>query len=293
MARKKTKPKDSFDESELPAEGAVFAFQLSDGRWGACRVLRKLPIAKTELGEWSSKKVDGWCLRVAVTPWVGKKLPQLKDLLLREILTLTHHSWTGRKEVALIACPPDGEFQCVGVLPTTDKDRRQQETSLSFGEWPREMWAQQILMQWEWDHSDRQKLLAREQQQKQQASTKADQAEARRIARLRKMSLAEFRRSKFCPRWSMIAPTAAVADTRQSIDACLGRLIALGKNPPRKQVLAEIKRLIQQWNKVNRKHGQFMQTIERDDLTTHLADLLIVAGLDDDAVVLFERWEDL
>jgi hypothetical protein len=120
MARKKTKPKDSFDESELPAEGAVLAFQLSDGRWGACRVLRKLPIAKTELGEWSSKKVEGWCLRVAVTPWVGKKLPHLKEPLLREILALTHHSWTGRKEVALVACPPDAQFEYVGVLPTTD-----------------------------------------------------------------------------------------------------------------------------------------------------------------------------
>jgi len=293
MAKPKSKPKDRFDESELPEEGAVFAFQLKDGRFGACRVLRKLPIAKTELSEWSSKKVEGWCVRVAVTPWVGKNLPKLAEPLLQQTLTRTHHSWTGNKEVALVACPPNGEFEYVGVLPTTGKDRRQQETALSFGDWPREMWAEQVLMQWEWDHCDRQKLLAREQQQKQQAGTKADQAAARRIARLSKMSLAEFRRSRFCSRWSMIAPAAGVAETRQSIDEAIGRLIAMGKKPPRKQILAEIKRLIQQWNKVNEKHGRFMQTIERDALTTHLADLLIVVGLDDDPVLLFERWENL
>jgi hypothetical protein len=292
MAKKKSKSKDSFDESELPEEGAVFAFKLKDGRFGACRVLRKLPIAKTELGEWSSKKVEGWCVRVAVTPWVGKKLPKLAEPLLQQILTLTHHSWKGNKEIALVACPPDRKFEYVGILPVADKDRRQHERSLSFGDWPRDIWAEQVLMQWEWDHSDRQKLLAREQQQKQQASAKADQAEARRVARLKKMSLAEFRRTRFCPRWLKIAPAAGVAETRQSIDEAIGRLIALGKSPSRKNILAEIKRLVQQWNKINQKHGQFMQTIERDTLVTHLADLLIVFGLDD-AVLLFERWEDL
>ena len=293
MAKKKSKPKDCFDEAELPEEGAVFAFKLKDGRFGACRVLRKLPIAKTELGEWSSKKVEGWCVRVAVTPWVGKKLPKLAEPLLQQVLTLTHHSWKGNKEIALVACPPDSKFEYVGILPVGDKDRRQQERSLSFGDWPRDIWAEQVLMQWEWDHADRQKLLARDQQQKLQASAKADQAEAKRIARLRKMSLAEFRRTRFCPRWSKIAPAAGVAETRQSIDEAIGRLIALGKKPSRKNILAEIKRLVLQWNKIHQKHGQFMQTIERDDLVTHLADLLIVVGLNDDAVLLFERWEDL
>ena len=67
----------------------------------------------------------------------------------------------------------------------------------------------------------------------------------------------------------------------------------MGKSSSRKPILAEIKRLILQWNKINQKHGQFMLTIERDTLVTHLADLLIVVGLDDDAVLLFERWEDL
>jgi hypothetical protein len=293
MARKKSKRQDNFGESELPEEGAVFAFPLKDGRFGACRVLRRLPIARTELGEWTGNKDDGWCVRVAVTPWVGKKPPKLTESLLREMLTLTHHSWTGNKEVALIACPPDGEFEYVGVLPATGKDRRQKESSLCFGDWPREAWAQQVLMQWEWDHANREQLLAREAQAKRQADASADRADARRIARLQKMSLAEFRRSRFCPRWSRIAPAAGVAETRRTIDEAIGRLIALGKKPSRKQILAEIKRLIRQWNKVNRKHGRFMQTIERDDLVTHLADLLIVVGLDDDPVLIFERWEDL
>jgi hypothetical protein len=82
----------------LPDEGAVYAFKLKNGRFGACRVLRKLPIAKTKSTEWMSEKDDGWCLRVAVTPRLGISLPKLSEPALKDVLTLTHHSWDHEKE---------------------------------------------------------------------------------------------------------------------------------------------------------------------------------------------------
>jgi hypothetical protein len=291
---KSTKRQTSFGEQELPDEGDVYAFKLKDGRFGACRVLRKLPIAKTELGEWTGKKDEGWCLRIAVTPWVGKSLPKLKEPELSEILNLTHHAWKGWKEVWLVDVPPGGAFKYVGNLPLTDKERRQKDTGLSPGEWPKGYWAEQVLMQWEWDHAERGQLLAKEQRQKAREDEKEDRADARRIARFSKMSLADFRRSRFLPGWSSIASQQAVAETRQATQEAIDRMIALGRKPKRRQLLAEVKRLIQHWNKLQKKHDGFMATTERDDLCVHLEDLFVVAGLeDDDPAEFFERWEDL
>lgn len=279
---KTIKKQASIDEQKWPDEGAVYAFKLKDGRFGACRVLRKI-----------SEKDGGWCLRVAVTPWVGKSLPNLKEPALREILHLTHHAWKGWKEVYLVADPPGPGFEYVGRLPPTMKERRQKETGLA-GEWPRDDFAQQVLMQWEWDHTDRGQLLANEQKQRAREDEKDDRAQARRIARLRKMSLADFRRGRFLRGWTHIESKQAVVETRQSIQDAIDRMIALGRKPQRKSLLAEVKRLIQQWNRLQKEHDGFMATTERDDLCVHLTDLFVVAGLlDDDPIEFFERWEDL
>jgi hypothetical protein len=294
MGKKATKKPTSIGEQDLPEEGAVYAFKLKDGRYGACRVLRKLPIAKTELSECTNGKDEGWCVRVAVTPWVGKGRPKLAEPQLTEILNLTHHSWTGWKEVYLITVPPGRAFEYVGNLPPSDKDRRQKDRALSPDEWPKNVWAEQVLMQWQWDHADRQQLLAGERQQQARTEEREDRAEARRIAKLSKLSLADFRRSRFLPRWSKLASKAAVAETRQSIQDAIDRMITLGRKPQRKALLAEVKRLIRDWNKLQQKHDGFMTTTERDDLCVHLADLFVVAGLaKDDPIVFFERWEDL
>jgi hypothetical protein len=291
---KASKEQDWFGEQELPEEGAVYAFKLKNGSYGACRVLRKLPIAKTDLADAADEPHEGWCVRVAVTPWIGKSLPKLSEPQLSEILKLTHHSWEGCKEVYLITVPPSRAFQCVGSLPPTDSQRRQKETSMSPDEWPQGHWGMQVLMQWEWDHEDREKLLATEQKQSAREDEKDERAQARRIAKLSKTSLAEFKRSRFLPGWSKLASKEAVAETRQSILDAIDRISALGRKPQRKALLAELKRMVQQWNKLQEKHDDFITTTERDDLSDHLADLFVVAGLtDDDAVEYFERWENL
>jgi hypothetical protein len=281
MAKAKKK-QTSNDDQKWPDEGAVYTFKLKDGRLGACRVLRK------------TRDKDGdWSLRVAVTPWVGKALPNLKEPALREVLHLTHHTWNGSKEVYLVSDPPGRAFEYVGSLPPSDQERRQKETGVA-GDWPRDHWAQQVLMQWAWDHADRGQLLAKEQKQRMREDDKDDRAQARRIARFSKMSLADFRRSRFLPGWTHLASKQAVVETRQSIQDAIDRMIALGRKPQRKSLLAEVKRLIQQWNKLQKKHDGFMATTERDDLCAHLADLFVVARLmDDDPIEVFERWEDL
>jgi hypothetical protein len=279
---KATKKQNSFGDQKWPDEGAVYAFKLKDGRLGACRVLRKI-----------SEKDGGWCLRVAVTPWIGKSLPKLNEPALREILTLTHHAWRGGKQVYLVSEPPGRGFEYVGSLPPADKERRLKETGLAGG-WPIDDFAEQVLMQWEWDHTDRCQLLANEEEQRARVDEKAERARARRIARYSKMSLADFRRGRFLPGWSHVASKQAVMATRQSIHDAIDRMIALGRNPQRKSLLAEAKRLIQQWNTLQKKHDGFMTTTERDDLCVHLEDLFVVAGLmDDDPIEFFERWEDL
>jgi hypothetical protein len=292
MAKKTKKKPDTFDEQDLPAAGDVFAFKLEDGRYGACRVLRRLPIGKSGMGEWTSQPT-GWCVRIAVTPWIGKKPPTLKDPQLREVLTLTHHSWEGDQEIYLVDAPPGGDFERIGNLPPTNKERRGKDGTLA-GEWAREIWGQQVLMQWEWDHVDRAQLLSRENQQKGRAAKKEDRAAARRLAKLKKMSLTDFRSSRFLTRWTRLASKEAVQEMRQSFHNAIDRMIALGPKAKRNQLLAEVKRLILQWNKLHKKHGGFMTTTERDDLCVHLADLFVVAGLnEDDPIEFFEKWEDL
>lgn len=294
MAKTKSaKKKNWFEEEELPPEGSVYIFPLAGDRYGACRVLRRLPIADSSLAEWATKKVPGWCLRVALSPWVGRQAPRLNEPALQEVLTLTHHSWKGNQQLYLVTDPPDATFQYLGLLPPTAAERAQVEKILA-GEWPRESWATQIVMQWDWDHLDRDQLLAQEQMQKVAASERADRAAEKRIARLSKKSLADFQRSRFLPSWSRGLHKQAVADVRQSIRDALDRMLQLGPQPKSKQLLAEVKRLILNWNQLQKKHDYFMATIERDDLCVFLADLFIVAGLKtQDPAKYFERFEDL
>lgn len=293
MAKKSKVAKISFDKHELPEEGAVYVFELPDGRYGACRVLRKLQIAESGFAEWTKSKSEAWCVRVSVTPWIGKEIPNTTQPAMAEILTLTHHSWTGNVQIDLVATPPSNDLVYIGNLPLSPQERRLQERCLSFGGWSIQNWATQIVMQWEWDHLDRDVLLVKDQKKATELKNANDQANARRTAKLRKMTLADFRRKKFLQGWSQLGPKPAIAETRQSLQESIDKLIALGSKRTRAKVLAEVKRLILQWNKIQKKYDYFMETTARDDLCIYLQELFIVAGVEDDPVRIFERWEDL
>src|SRR5262245_44268565 len=89
--------------------GVVFALPLEDGRWGACRVLRKAD--------------DSSRVLVLSCAWVGDAPPaDLSAPGLTTPLVLTHHSWKGARNLCWVDEPVPPDAVRLGNLPPTADD---------------------------------------------------------------------------------------------------------------------------------------------------------------------------
>ncbi len=104
-----------YTDDELPEAGAVFLCQLEDGRFGACRVLRR-----GEMGD--DPYYEETMLLVAASPWIGTEPPDLNNPELREILRSNHHSNKGDMELGWLSKPPPKSFKYLGMLPPSKKE---------------------------------------------------------------------------------------------------------------------------------------------------------------------------
>src|SRR5689334_11227452 len=114
--------------------GDVFLMPLADGRFGVCRVLQR--------------HQDPPAVFVAASPWVGTDPPDLAEPQLQAILYLTHHSWSGQRDLFQVYDPVPETFRPLGLLPPT-QETFDPEAVGSAG-W--EHFPIQVLMQWRWDH---------------------------------------------------------------------------------------------------------------------------------------------
>ncbi len=273
------KPKPKPPPPALPEPGAAFLMPLADGRFGVCRVLRtRTPAERKEHGS--------PCVLATCAPWIGTAVPDLADPRLREILTLTHHSYSGGPELLWVSDPPPDSYRPIGVIAPTPADTHSE--CQSFGYW---FFEHHVLMEWRWAH-DRDAVLredaagAAEAERKSRAS-----AERVRLDPPPVPTLADLRTKRRLLNWDGFAPTRAIPACRAVFRDTVNALIALGDAPAEPAVLAIFQDCIERLNALDVKHRQFIETTIREELCEEFVEIAEACGRSDGGD-LADRWRD-
>ncbi len=234
--------------NELPSVGETFAFQLSDGRYSVCRILRK----ERYFG-------DKTLVLVACSQWIGNNIPSVDDPSIRPILHLTHHSHFGRSLTIWIAAPPPSELISIGTIIPTDSEKKL--SSSSFGFW--DAITAQPLMQWLWDH-DREAILQADEILKAQKKLQKIEEDRRREEYLVTVTLSDLRVTKFFTNWEQSVSENEINASRQIISQTIEQLLVLRETSieSRLQILRDC---IFAFNTLEEK-SSFIYSNERDDI---------------------------
>jgi hypothetical protein len=244
----------------LPLEkvqvGDVFALPLPDGRYGACRVLRR--------------RDDPPGVLVAASPWVGAAPPDLAEPLLRTILTQSHHHWQDEPCVYWVNDPVPAEFLALGRLPPAKKEAARSTNSadwVSFG--------YQIHAQWRWDH-EREAVLAEEEAARQRQQ-EAQEASRRAYKPLPVEGIEEVRKRPF-KGWETFVDSDQLRAARRLVRKTIDALLALGPDAAAPLKINLFHALIEQFNEID---DGWICTIEREDICELADDLADRVGLEE------------
>jgi hypothetical protein len=277
MAKKARKPK--LKRSDLPQPGEAFLMPLDDGRFGVCRVLRH----STEAEE---KRQGAPHALAAASSWIGSEPPEIDDPRLRDLLILTHHSFTGRPEILWISEPVPTSFRPLGVIePSADEARMEWYVSSGWGSFPL-----QLFSQWRWDH-DRENVQ-REDTAKQDARTFANRdAAQQRRAYLDGLTLAGLRKKRRFTAWNDLEPDGAAKAARAILAQTIDALIALPPDSDQPATLEILKQCVLDFNDLDDRLGHFIETSLREEISEEIGEIAYVVGFQDDND-LAGRWRD-
>lgn len=256
---------------KLPTSGSVFAMPLTDGRWGACRVLRASAGSGAVIAE--------------ATSWIGDAPPTLADLTPFQPDVLSHHSWKSRINRLNVIGKPPSTFRLIGVQRLTPKETA--VTSDAWSGW--ENLAFHVLLQWRWVH-EREKVLAED------AEKAAADARAREVFLAKEktrgltLTLAKVRTAKPFASWKGHVKPAIVKESRALLVRCVDELVALGPQARKATKIAVFKKCIEGFNDLDTTHDRWIMTIEREDICEAFQDVVAAAGLIEEA--LADRWRD-
>jgi hypothetical protein len=131
-------------KKKLPSVGDTFAFQLENGMYGACRVLRFIE-------ENPQDKASCDAVLVACCDWIADSIPDPSEIDLKPIMRLTHHRWD-KSCVNWVISPIPNSFIHIGTIsPSSSELLMPCESTVKWSYYPI-----QRLSQWEWDN-DREK----------------------------------------------------------------------------------------------------------------------------------------
>ena len=186
--------------------GDVFIVPLADGRFGAVRVIRPRST--------NDPFADDPDLRVvAATHYIAAAKPTIDDPALRQLLTLTHHFHTGRKQdlcALWLFGPPPAEFELLGNIPPARAEMK--IYCNSFSAWS--YFPRQVLMQWRWDH-DREAVLAEEAQEARAEEQRQAERDRQKRGELAKMTYRSFRDRKLFKDWGPPTPRKMIQASRE------------------------------------------------------------------------------
>lgn len=95
---------------------------------------------------------------------------------------------------------------------------------------------------------------------------------------------------RFFAQWDNFVPAEMVAKSEEAIRNLIERLIALGSNPTREQVQAEIDKCVRDCNDLDRSQADsWICTIEREDISEVLSQLIDLCGFEGSEEWLCER----
>jgi hypothetical protein len=251
--------------------GDAFLAPLEDGHLCVCRVLRTEP--------------DHSQVLVAASPWVGTQPPDLGDPRLREILCTTHHSWQGDPCVSWVTSPVPATFTRLGEIAPAEVEAA--SGSMSWAGWG--SFPLQVFAQWRWDH-ERDKVLA-EDAEAERAAVAAREEERRAYRPLPAQTLEDMRRRAPFAGWAGYVDPPALRGARRIIRETIDALIELGPDAPEPARIDEIRHCVDRFNLLD-EDQQFIDTIEREDISELLDELAGLVGLDDydDALTGTRDW---
>jgi len=252
---------------QLPAEGDAFAVPLDDGRYSVCRVL--LDADSEPAKDW---KFD--CVLVACSEWIGSEIPKADDPALRPILHLTHHSWSGKREVLWISDSVPDEFVPIGLIQPTCEEK--EIGSVSFGGWP--SMAIQPLAQWRWDN-DRDSVLAEDGIKEKKEAQNRQREQQDREDYLANITLEELRDHQFFPQWDEYPPKKAIRASRRIMTGTIQQLLDLGRAAPELDRMAILQDCIERFNSIDAEMGHFIETVEREDICEEFEAIVRACGL--------------
>lgn len=114
--------------------GDVYAAKLSDGRYGALRILR----------------VAGKSMIVACTPYLAEDVPSIEDPVLRETVVRNRFAYREQPAVFWLQGRPSGEFLHVGTLELGEPERST-ECNIYSGGWSASA-VKDAFLEWRWVH---------------------------------------------------------------------------------------------------------------------------------------------
>jgi hypothetical protein len=251
--------------------GDLFALPLEDGRWGACRVLRK--------------STDPLQVVVQTSAWIGDAPPaDLNDPRLVTPLLLTHHAWGGVADLHWVSDPVPADAVRLGRLPVTAEEAAAECNSWSG-------WAScqiQPLLQWRWDH-EREAVLAEDELERLRREAATQEARfGYQPAVL--PSLQEMRRRTPFPNWSGLPSPANIRRSRRIVRELIDDLIALEGSGDEVAMLDAFRRAVERFNAAEESDDPFIETVEREDICEVLDDIADAAGLSDYDVCAWRDW---
>ena len=236
---------------------------LADGRFGACRVVRK-----------GSSAFGAKSVLVVATPWVGYGAPDLSAPTLKQVLVLNHHAWQDDPAALWTSYPVPADFTWIGTLTPPPADA--QMACHSGGTW--DALPIYVLDQWRWDH-ERAAVLREDRAQARAQARQRKVETQRRRAHLDQVTLQALADQHRFASWERVVPQAALQATRQVFRDTIAAIIALGPGAPEATVLEALRDCIASLNALDMQHGGFIETIEREDLCEAFEEIVHASGL--------------
>jgi hypothetical protein len=259
--------------ADLPEAGTVFAMPLDDGRTGICRVIR-------------TEKKSIPCVLVGASDWIGNGTPALDDAAIRRILIKNHHNWAGQPELLWISRPPPKEFRNIGKIKAILGDLRLD--CGYYGDW--DSLRIQVLAQWRWEH-DRTAVLAEDEKEKNLNAEKRMVAEKKRLEYLATVSFSDLLEKELFPTWLDYPPQQAKESCQKSIKQLVQQLSEAKKPLTKDFVVAQLKKCVQDLNRLDAENNNFIETVERDDICEVLEEVVNVAKFPDLAEKIYD-WRE-
>lgn len=228
--------------------GNVYAFELEDGSYSACRVLR---IAKATAV-------------VAGSTYIGKQIPDIACPELLKVVTLTHHSHRGALLIRHVSKRVPRMMTLIGNIPVS-KDHAEIEC-VTYCFW--EAIPYQCLAQWLWDLEE-EGTAAADKVRKACLRRIKTRADAARKAYLAAVTPEELAKKRYFQAWGEGYPRKAITASRKAARDAGQRLVDLGPKASvakRKQALVEF---VEELNEIDADY-QFIDTKLSEDIYSEL-----------------------